>query len=121
MILGIHHVQITIPMGAEEEAKKFYCGLLGLEEIEKPASLKGRGGFWLRAGNDAVHVGTEDGAERGKTKAHLAYLAENAAYWRETLNSRGIQTYEGIPIPHYERFEFRDPFGNRVEIIQETE
>jgi len=24
-----------------------------------------------------------------------------------------------VPIPHFERFEFRDPFGNRVEMIQE--
>jgi hypothetical protein len=23
-----------------------------------------------------------------------------------------------VPIPGYERFEFRDPFGNRVEFIQ---
>ena len=121
MILGIHHAQITIPKGAEEEGKKFYCGLLGLEETEKPDSLKGRGGFWMKAGSHPVHVGTEDGADRAGTKAHLAYLVEDAAYWRKTLNSHGIQTYEGVPIPHYERFEFRDPFGNRVEIIQETE
>lgn len=51
MITGIHHVQLTIPTGAEEEAKAFYCGVLGLDEIEKPESLKGRGGFWLRVGN----------------------------------------------------------------------
>ena len=25
---------------------------------------------------------------------------------------------EQIPIPGYHRFEFRDPFGNRVEMIQ---
>ena len=45
MILGLHHAQITIPNGAEKEAKQFYCNVLGLEEIEKPKSLKGRGGF----------------------------------------------------------------------------
>ena len=25
MILGLHHAQITIPKGAEEEGKHFYC------------------------------------------------------------------------------------------------
>lgn len=45
MILGLHHAQITIPKGAEEEGKKFYCNVLGLEEIEKPVSLQGRGGL----------------------------------------------------------------------------
>jgi catechol 2,3-dioxygenase-like lactoylglutathione lyase family enzyme len=36
MIHAIHHVQITIPRGAEDEARTFYCDLLGLPEIEKP-------------------------------------------------------------------------------------
>ena len=42
MITAIHHVQITIPPGAEDQARAFYCGVLGLREIEKPASLAGR-------------------------------------------------------------------------------
>jgi hypothetical protein len=25
---------------------------------------------------------------------------------------------EGIPVPGFDRFEFRDPFGNRVELLQ---
>ena len=43
MIIGLHHVQITIPKGSEEQGREFYCHVLGLEEIEKPDSLKGRG------------------------------------------------------------------------------
>ena len=43
----INHVQITVPKGAEAEARAFYCDLLGLREIAKPQSLEGRGGFWL--------------------------------------------------------------------------
>ena len=35
-ILGVEHVQITIPVGAEREAREFYCYFLGLSEIEKP-------------------------------------------------------------------------------------
>lgn len=48
MILHIHHAQITIPKGTEAAGKDFYCGVLGLPEKEKPASLQGRGGFWLQ-------------------------------------------------------------------------
>ena len=40
MIKGLHHVQITIPKETEEKAKNFYCGILGLQEIEKPELLK---------------------------------------------------------------------------------
>lgn len=43
MIIGLHHVQITIPQGSEEQGKAFYCQVLGLQELEKPGSLKGRG------------------------------------------------------------------------------
>jgi catechol 2,3-dioxygenase-like lactoylglutathione lyase family enzyme len=118
MILGLHHAQITIPKGAEGEGKHFYCTLLGLKEIEKPDSLQGRGGFWLQVGDKEVHVGTEDGFDRLTTKAHLAYLVKDVAYWRKALEEQNIEILDSVSIPHYDRFEFRDPFGNRVEMIQ---
>lgn len=119
MILGLHHAQITIPTGSEEEGKQFYCELLGLKEIKKPASLKGRGGFWLKVGEQSIHVGTEDGFDRRTTKAHLAYLVDDLLYCKNLFNQHGLEIIEGIPIPGYDRFECRDPFGNRIEMIQE--
>jgi catechol 2,3-dioxygenase-like lactoylglutathione lyase family enzyme len=122
MITGIHHVQITVPKGmdAEAKARAFYCGVLGLPEIEKPDSLKGRGGFWLQVGDRQVHVGTEDGFDRRTTKSHIAYQVDDVAAWRVRLSANGIEPDNSIPIPGYDRFEFRDPFGNRVEMIQEV-
>lgn len=120
MIIGLHHAQITIPEGTEEEGKNFYCNVLGLTEIEKPESLKGRGGFWLKVGDRDVHIGTEDGFDRTKTKAHLAYSVEDISYWRRVLEQNDIEIFDSVPIPNFERFEFRDPFGNRVEMIQKT-
>lgn len=119
MILGLHHAQITIPKGTEEKAKDFYCQVLGLEEIEKPVSLQGRGGFWLQVGDKEVHVGTEEGFDRITTKAHLAYQVEDVSYWRSVLIENGIKILDSVPIPNFDRFEFRDPFGNRVEMIQQ--
>jgi catechol 2,3-dioxygenase-like lactoylglutathione lyase family enzyme len=118
MILGIHHVQITIPKGAEAEGREFYCGVLELPEIEKPASLQGRGGFWLQVGKKQVHVGTEDGVDRWASKAHIAYQVDNLEYWRARLTAHDIHIEEQIPIPHHHRFEFRDPFGNRIELTE---
>lgn len=118
MILGIHHVQITIPTGEEARARAFYCDLLGLEEMEKPASLRGRGGFWLKLGDQSVHVGAEDGVDRLSTKGHVAYAVTDLAEWGQKLEAEGIERLTGIPIPGFDRFEFRDPFGNRVEMIQ---
>lgn len=118
MILGIHHVQITVPQGEEQRARAFYCGVLGLAEVEKPEALKPRGGFWLSAGDRQVHVGIEEGVDRLASKAHVAYAVDDIAACRSRLQAVGVAVEEGAPIPGYSRFEFRDPFGNRVEMIQ---
>ncbi len=120
MIIKVQHAQITIPKGAEDEARKFYCDILGLREIPKPKVLQTRGGFWLEVGSFQIHVGTEDSVEREKSKAHIAYEVENLEAWREKLIENEIEIIEGIPIPHYRRFEFRDPFGNRVEFLEKA-
>lgn len=120
-ITRLHHAQITIPHGAEEQGRQFYCNLLGLPEIEKPEALQGRGGFWLQVGDRQVHVGTEDGVDRKATKAHLAYEVTDLQAWRSFLQDHGIMLLEAVPIAGYERVEIRDPFGNRVEFIQPVE
>ena len=117
-IQRLHHAQITIPRGAEAEARIFYCTLLGLCEVEKPQSLVGRGGFWLTVGDQQVHVGVEDDVDRHRTKAHLAYEVDDVGAWRARFAERGVMVAEQPPLPGYERFEIRDPFGNRIEFIQ---
>jgi catechol 2,3-dioxygenase-like lactoylglutathione lyase family enzyme len=119
-VLSIHHVQVSIPIGSEDKARKFYCGVLGFAEVPKPESLIGRGGFWLELGNLQIHFGTEDGIDRTKSKAHVAYLVGDLEEWRSKLTQNGCEIIDGIPIPGYDRFEFRDPFGNRVEFLQKN-
>lgn len=117
-IVRLNHVQITIPKNAEAEARAFYCDLLGLPEIEKPDSLKGRGGFWMQVGALQVHVGVEDGVDRHATKAHIAYEVDDLLAWQQRFENTGIEIGDSAPIPGFQRFEIRDPFGNRVEFIQ---
>jgi len=118
MIKAVHHAQISIPVGAEDKAREFYCGVLGLKEIPKPDSLAGRGGFWLELDGFQIHFGGEDGIDRARSKAHVAYLVSDLDSWRQKLADSGCQIVNGIPIPGYDRFEFRDPFDNRVEFLQ---
>ena len=115
----VHHAQITIPTGEEQAAREFYCDFLGLTDIPKPESLKGRGGFWLEIGAFQIHIGTEPDFDRTKTKAHLAYEVEDLKAWREKLEEKGVKISDGISIPGFDRFEFRDPFGNRIEFLQQ--
>lgn len=118
MILGINHVQITVPKGGESQAREFYCNLLGLVEIEKPTPLKANGGFWLKAGSLQVHIGVEDNPYRNETKAHIAFEVKSIEIMRELLQSNGVSVKENTPIKGFERFDIRDPFGNRIEIMQ---
>lgn len=117
--MQINHVQISIPKGEEETAREFYCAFLSLEEIPKPEPLRARGGFWMLAGRFQIHVGVEEEHDRTRTsKAHIAYEVSDLEDWRAKLISRGIKVTDGIPIPGCSRFEFRDPFGNRIEFME---
>lgn len=118
MLISVDHVQITVPKDCEVKAREFYCGLLGLQETAKPENRKSKGGFWIALGETQVHISLEEGVDRTKTRAHVAYRVDNLDKWREKLNASGIETKESLPFPNARAFEFRDPFGNRVEFIQ---
>lgn len=120
MIIGVDHVQITIPRGEESKARAFYCDFLGLKEIPKPENRKKNGGFWLEAGFSQVHVGVEDGIDRGKTKVHVAYQVSDLELWKQKFQAAGFEFRDCAPFPNAQSFDFRDPFGNRVELIQEN-
>jgi len=119
MLIGIDHVQITIPKNEENKAKSFYCELLGLKEIAKPENRRNNGGFWLQLGKVQLHVGTENGVDRNLTKAHVAYLVDDLEKWRNILSQDNVEVKDSAPFPSAKAFEFRDPFGNRLELIQQ--
>jgi catechol 2,3-dioxygenase-like lactoylglutathione lyase family enzyme len=117
MIERLHHVNISVPTDQVAQARAFYCGLLGLREIPKPESLLANGGFWLELAGQEIHVSIEAGIDRVKTKAHIAFQVADIAAWRSKLEAAGFALLEGSLIPGYQRFETRDPFGNRLEFI----
>lgn len=43
----LHHVQLAMPPGREDDARKFYGGILGIPELAKPPHLAVRGGVWF--------------------------------------------------------------------------
>ena len=57
--------------------------------------------------------------DRALTRAHIAYRVTDLAAWRARLEEAGCLVLESLPIPGFDRFETRDPFGNRIEIIAE--
>ncbi|MEJ8548584.1 VOC family protein [Brevibacillus borstelensis] len=115
--LGIDHVQLAAPAGCEEEARKFFCGLLGMREVPKPEALRKRGGVWFQCGPQTIHIGVEEAFQPAK-KAHPAFLVKNSEELRQRLINAGVTVKQSEEIPGVIRFFAEDPFGNRLEFME---
>jgi catechol 2,3-dioxygenase-like lactoylglutathione lyase family enzyme len=114
-VLGLHHVQLAAPAGCEEDARRFFGELLGLEELPKPESVAGRGGVWFRAGAQELHVGVEREFSPAR-KAHPAFAVADVDALRARLDAAGVATEDAPGIPGLARFYVADPWGNRIEL-----
>jgi catechol 2,3-dioxygenase-like lactoylglutathione lyase family enzyme len=117
MIVGLDHVQLAMPEGGEDAARAFYAGVLGLSERAKPPHLAARGGCWFAGAGIELHLGVEE-PFRPAAKAHPALLVADLAAARETLAAHAIAFSDGKPLDGYLRGDVRDPFGNRIELMQ---
>ena len=117
MITALHHVQLAMPRGREEEARAFYRDTLGMTERLKPENLAGRGGVWFISGDAELHLGVEDDF-RAARKAHPALLVTDLKALTERCVAGGYEVKSDEPLPGYERTYVTDPFGNRIELLQ---
>lgn len=117
MITSLHHVQVAAPPGSEQAARAFYCGVLEMTELDRPAALAGRGGAWFRSGAAEVHVGIEDGFTPAR-KAHPALLVDELDAVIARLVAAGHDVTRDGALPGYRRCYVDDPHGNRLELIQ---
>lgn len=115
-ITGIDHVQLAMPVGAEEAARAFYSGVLGLPEIEKPAVLAVRGGAWFRCGPVQLHLGA-DAAFQAARKAHPALVVDGFEEFVAALARQGVDIRPEDTVGGRLRATLHDPFGNRIELI----
>lgn len=66
------------PPGSVNAARRFYGGLVGLREIDRPASMGGEG-VWFSVGDQELHVSTDADFTPAK-RAHPALrLSDDAA------------------------------------------
>lgn len=118
MIEALHHVQMTMPEGGENTARAFFSGVLGMAEIEKPAALAGRGGCWFADGNASLHMGVEADFTPAR-KAHPAFRVSSLTALIARLNKTGTAFTRDIDLPGISRVFVHDPFGNRIELLEE--
>lgn len=117
MILELHHIQLAMPEGREEEARAFYGGVLALREVGKPEELRARGGAWFESGTVKVHLGVETPFSPAK-KAHPAFRVENLEQAIAVLRLNGLAFRPDIDLPGIRRIYVEDPFGNRIELLE---
>jgi catechol 2,3-dioxygenase-like lactoylglutathione lyase family enzyme len=119
-VAGFHHVQLAMPARGEEEAERFYAGLLGFERVPKPAALEARGGCWFRSGEAEVHLGVED-PFRPAAKAHPAFQVSDLDGLAARLEAAGVHVrWDDLLLDGVRRRCYAsDPFGNRVELVED--
>jgi glyoxylase I family protein len=116
---GLHHISFCV--SDLERSRKFYEGVLGLTQIDRPDL--GLPGVWYTAGNAGVHlIQAPPGADIGRPAPSLTPLANHNAF--------AVADY-GATLEHFKRHELevfetspengqmwvRDPDGNVLEFI----
>lgn len=118
LIEGLDHVQVAAPRGCEADARWFFGELLGLAEVEKPQSLRARGGVWFEAGPQQLHVGVEEPFTPAQ-KAHpaLRVRADGIDGLAARLEAAGAKVLWDDALDGARRFYSEDPWGNRIELL----
>jgi catechol 2,3-dioxygenase-like lactoylglutathione lyase family enzyme len=119
-LVGLDHLQLAMPAGGEAEARRFYADLLGLTEVAKPAPLAARGGCWFVGPGIQIHLGVEQPFAPAR-KAHPAFLAADLEGFRRRLELAGVATTPDDSVAGVRRCYAADPFGNRIEFIQQED
>ncbi|TDJ02310.1 MAG: hypothetical protein E2O73_02480 [Deltaproteobacteria bacterium] len=115
----LHHASFTVC--DLEAARRFYGGVLGLEEIERPAM--GIDGAWYRVGDSQVHlIVTPAGVDVGTRPpqlnplaCHTAFAIDDYVKVRDALRAKGVEVLETNP--KVGQMWVRDPDGNILEFI----
>ncbi len=116
-IIALDHIQLAAPDGGEEMARYFYGDVMGLAEIKKPAELAARGGCWFEGPGFQLHIGIEKNFTPAH-RAHPAFVVNELAQWQQRLTAANISMTVDTAVSDRHRFYVNDPFGNRIEFLQ---
>lgn len=125
-ILGLDHVNLRGPRDLLDALKDFYCSAVGLEVGWRP-DFAGFG-YWLYAGRQAVvHLSAAAPDEERRTDGsatfdHVAFACRDCRAAEARLQARGVAyTRRTVPGTGQVQLFLRDPGGNRVELVFDTD
>ena len=110
-------LQRGVEVVGHRQAPGDLMGLIGMTEVAKPMPLAARGGCWFEAGAVRLHLGVEADF-RPARKAHPALLVDDLAALAAALEQAGLAVRWDDELPGVVRCHIDDPFGNRIELIQ---
>ncbi|TAN69969.1 MAG: glyoxalase [Methylobacter sp.] len=115
----LHHASLVVADTAV--ALKFYCGVLGMQQTDRPDL--GFPGAWLQLGAQQIHLLELENPdpvtgrpEHGGRDRHIALSVQDLEPVREVLDKNSI-TYTLSKSGRKALF-CRDPYGNALEILQ---
>ena len=121
-IIGVSHVNVTVPAALEAAAKNFYENVLGLAQIPKPPGTRQNMGAWYQLGAMQLHLSIEDGVQNKVSDRHVCYQVADIATASLEFRNAGVEIIaDGRPVRGQSRFFVRDPGGNLIEITQKTD
>ena len=109
----LDHVLMCIPEGTTAQAREFYRDVIGLEEI--PGNHPS-GAIWFQIADIQLHLREESGGN--SSKRHPAFEVANLEEAKQNLAAKGLAIEYSSDIDGRQRFFFRDPFDNRIELLQ---
>lgn len=109
----IDHITVNYPEGKAEVAVHFYKNILKLNEIPSLVT----NAVWFRMGEIELHVSAGD-IENKLSSRHAAFEVENLEAAETFLIENNIEIKYSSKIEGRERLFFRDPFGNRFELVE---
>lgn len=114
---AVNHVSLCVE--DLDASLAFYCGLLGLEPLERPDF--GIPGAWLDAGNSQIHlIVAPEGMDAGRPPSKPSPLANHLAFtvsdYKQTLSRLGDAGLEVIETsPEIGQLWVTDPSGHMIE------
>jgi lactoylglutathione lyase len=102
-LVGINHVAIEV--GDLEEALAFYGAIFELRGVDREPGMA-----FIDIGDQFIAL-SERGGQRPDQDRHFGLVVDDKPAVRATLEARGIEL---LPGP---RLEFRDPWGNRIQVV----
>jgi catechol 2,3-dioxygenase-like lactoylglutathione lyase family enzyme len=109
----LDHILLSIPEGKTREARAFYSQVMGLAEI--PGAHPG-GAIWFEIADIQLHLREEAGGSL--SLRHPAFEVTNLDAAKRELEQMGIAISYSSAIDGRKRFFIRDPFGNRIELLE---